>query len=117
MAKGLGIQILRNGEKYKGPPLPRSLPRSHWMIGALPLGYFDNNLRHGKGACSYRNGSRYVGNWYRCVRTCLVSVSLFLAVLIGSFRGCAEGFGIYVSPIGEKYVGNWAANKKHGVGE
>ena len=42
-------------------------------------------MRHGKGACAYRNGSRYFGQWY---------------------RGAHHGFGVFVSPSGEKY-GAW----------
>ena len=46
----------------------------------------------------------YIHTYIHCKFTILVN------------RGSPEGFGIYVSSIGEKYVGEWAANKKHGVG-
>ena len=84
-------------------------------------GYFEFNMRHGKGACSYRDGSRYVGSWYRsgCIHSILNTffLSSYWSWYVANFlRGTPEGFGIFISSIGEKYVGEWAANKKHGVG-
>jgi hypothetical protein len=37
------------------------------ISGEKYKGYFDRNFRHGKGVCSYRNGARYAGEWYRLV--------------------------------------------------
>ena len=76
--------------------LSSSLLPTHSVSLSLPLtprykGYFDKNFRHGTGVCSYRNKSKYAGEWY---------------------RGVPQGFGIYGTVEGDRYVGQWAAGEK-----
>ena len=33
-----------------------------------------------------------------------------------SCRGSHDGFGVYLAPSGDRYVGQWMSGKKHGTG-
>lgn len=66
-------------------------------------GYFERNARHGRGCCYYRFHKNPDGAQY--------------AIYMGSwYRGVCEGSGIFQVSNGDRYVGQWAAGKKEGLG-
>lgn len=58
-------------------------------------GYWKNNLRHGKGKHTWKNGDVYEGDF---------------------FNGHKNGQGIYYFSDGSKFVGNWKDNLRDGLG-
>ena len=100
---GFGIFKKQRGDIFMGfckDGMAEGLGILALSTGEKYKGYFSRNSQHGKGVCAYRSGARYAGQWY---------------------RGLHEGWGIFICPpdedgYRERYVGEWAAGKKHGTG-
>lgn len=81
--------------------LPTGLVESDksWPVtlqgGAVYIGGWLNQTRHGKGTQEWPDGSRYVGEWR---------------------NDKANGFGILYHSDGDKYEGNWVDDKANGQG-
>eukprot|EP01083_Nonionella_stella_P058152 152407_1 len=69
MPYGKGTLTGQTGDKYAGNFDENYKYSGHgtftWVTGSAVkyVGEFENNMRSGKGTCTFKNGDTYVGNW------------------------------------------------------
>lgn len=90
------------------------LPNGDYYKGA----YDSKGLRHGYGLYVFRNGTKYLGNYYHGTREGYGLMSFpDNAKYAGTWKhNLKNGYGRYTYKNGDLYEGQWKENKRHGVG-
>jgi hypothetical protein len=117
---GLGVLIKLNGEgKFLGRFRDGSYERGTLITSEYTyVGFFKENVFHGRGTLVHIDGSIYEGNFRRGVFSGVGKlVNQFGDQYVGSFRaGKKQGYGKMIYFDGTTYEGDWNKDKRDGVG-
>ena len=139
---GQGTMTFPNSRKYIGEwkdGTPNGQGTESFPDGRAYVGEWKDGERNGRGTETTSNGAKYVGefrdgkpNGQGTLTAPFTFVGEFserwpsehvtlttgIGKYMGEFRdGTQEGQGTFIFPSGQKYVGAWQANKKHGQGK
>ncbi|XP_056611816.1 radial spoke head 1 homolog isoform X2 [Triplophysa dalaica] len=100
--RGIEMKLERDMEKASLCYLMETLTRERiktgtykFKNGARYIGEWYRNLKHGQGVFYYPDGSKYEGSWLDDLR---------------------QGHGVYTYPNGDIYNGEWLSHQRHGQG-
>jgi len=135
---GYGTYSYSNGDKYTGDWVNQKMHGNgayYYKNGDVYKGQFKNNKLEGIGTVVFHTGAKYTGNYFNNkangegtyfhtsgkVEKGLWINGVFEGKNTNKKKGCISGdcengFGTYIFPNGEKYIGNTKKTKRNGQG-